>query len=69
MKFRKLISALTAGCLMCSGAAGISASATGFSRASVHDPSIVKLEDGSYYIIGSHIRRSDLQGQLSGTGR
>lgn len=32
-----------------------------YSRVSVHDPSIVKLEDGSFYIIGSHLAagRSD----------
>lgn len=34
------------------------------SRVGVHDPSIVKLEDGSYYIVGSHLaaaRSSDLE--------
>ena len=34
-----------------------------YSRVSVHDPSIVKLDDGSYYIIGSHLgagRSNDL---------
>ncbi len=31
------------------------ASAGEYARVSVHDPSIVKLEDGSYYIIGSHL--------------
>lgn len=34
-----------------------------YSRVSVHDPSIVKLEDGSYYVIGSHLgagRSTDL---------
>ena len=30
-------------------------SAVEHSRVAVHDPSIVKLEDGSYYIIGSHL--------------
>lgn len=33
-------------------------------RVAVHDPSVIKLEDGSYYIIGSHLgaaRSSDLQ--------
>ncbi len=37
--------------------------AANYSRASVHDPSIVKLQDGSYYIIGSHLgaaRSNDL---------
>ncbi|MBQ8297981.1 MAG: RICIN domain-containing protein [Ruminococcus sp.] len=35
-----------------------------YSRVAVHDPSIVKLEDGSYYIIGSHLgaaRSTDLK--------
>ena len=34
------------------------------SRVSVHDPSVIKLADGSYYIIGSHLaaaRSTDLQ--------
>ncbi|WP_228275849.1 hypothetical protein [Gracilibacillus oryzae] len=26
-----------------------------FERASVHDPSIIKAKDGSYYVFGSHI--------------
>lgn len=37
--------------------------AVSHSRVSVHDPSIVMLEDGSYYIIGSHLaaaRSNDL---------
>ena len=33
----------------------VQADAAAFSRVSVHDPSVVKLEDGSYYIIGSHL--------------
>ena len=34
-----------------------------YNRVGVHDPSVVKLEDGSYYIIGSHLaaaRSTDL---------
>ena len=40
-----------------------SAEAANHARVAVHDPSIVKLEDGSYYIIGSHLgaaRSADL---------
>ncbi len=63
MKFRKLISALTAGCLLLGCTAALPSSAANYSRASVHDPSIIKLQDGSYYIIGSHLgaaRSNDL---------
>lgn len=63
MKLKKVISALTASCLLLGCAAALPASAANYSRASVHDPSIVKLQDGSYYIIGSHLgaaRSNDL---------
>lgn len=48
--------------LLCSIPA-LHASAGNFSRVSVHDPSVVKLEEGGYYIIGSHLgaaRSNDL---------
>ena len=65
MKWKKCISTLTASCLLLANtAAVITADAANFTRASVHDPSIVKLEDGSYYIIGSHLgaaRSNDLE--------
>jgi len=63
MKFRRLLSTLTAGCLLLGCAAALPSSAANYTRASVHDPSIVKLQDGSYYIIGSHLgaaRSTDL---------
>ena len=50
---------LTFGCLQ----GLLSTSAANHSRVAVHDPSIVALEDGSYYIIGSHLgaaRSADL---------
>lgn len=55
MKFKKIVSSLTASCLLFGCTAMFPASAANYSRASVHDPSIVKLQDGSYYIIGSHL--------------
>ncbi len=63
MKLKKAISALTAGCLLLGMIPAQTSSAANYSRASVHDPSIVKLQDGSYYIIGSHLgaaRSADL---------
>ncbi len=70
MKLRK-IKAFLAGCMI-AGSVIISAF-TGtvnadYARASVHDPSIVKLDDGSYYIVGSHLgaaRSNDMQNWAS----
>lgn len=70
MKFKKILSTLIAGALMLSG--GIqgallndNASAdVNKSRVSVHDPSIFKDTDGTYYVFGSHIeaaKSTDLQ--------
>ncbi len=55
MKFRKVLSTLTAACLLLGSLAALPTTAANYTRASVHDPSIVKLQDGSYYIIGSHL--------------
>lgn len=57
---KRLISAMTALLLGVSMMQTVPAAA-GYSRVSVHDPSIVKLQDGSYYLIGSHLgaARSD----------
>lgn len=64
MKLEKIVSALMAGCVLLTGTpVGFTADAANYTRASVHDPSIVKLEDGSYYIVGSHLaaaRSNDL---------
>lgn len=70
MKLRKIASALLAGCIMLSsGFAGnfnnenVSAAANK-TRVSVHDPSIFKDNDGTYYVFGSHIeaaKTNDLQ--------
>lgn len=55
-KCRKIAAVLLAGILAAaSGIAGVSGSAANHSRAAVHDPSIVKLEDGSYFVAGSHL--------------
>lgn len=64
MKIKKVLSALIAGCMLAVSTITVGTSNAEYSRASVHDPSIVKLEDGSYYIIGSHLgaaRSNDLQ--------
>lgn len=50
--------------MLLSSIPAMTASAGNFSRVSVHDPSIVKLEEGGYYMIGSHLgaaRSADLQ--------
>lgn len=70
MKLRKIASVLLAGCIMLSsGFAGslknesVSAAANK-TRVSVHDPSIFKNSDGTYYVFGSHIeaaKTNDLQ--------
>ena len=65
MKLKKLISAVAAACIaVTSGSFNIPVTeAANYSRVAVHDPSIIKLEDDSYYIIGSHLgaaRSTDL---------
>ncbi len=53
---RKTTAALLAGIMaLTSGVVGISGSAANHARVAVHDPSIVKLADGSYFIAGSHL--------------
>ena len=63
MKLKRLSAGfLSAAMLLCSIPA-MTASAGNFSRVSVHDPSIVRLEEGGYYMIGSHLgaaRSNDL---------
>lgn len=64
MKIQKVLATFLSGCMLLCGTAGaFTASAANYDRVSVHDPSIIKLEDGSYYIIGSHLgaaRSADL---------
>ena len=55
MKINRTFSALTAACMLLCSIPALHASAGNFSRVSVHDPSVVKLEEGGYYIIGSHL--------------
>lgn len=63
MRVRQILAgAIAASVLVCS-VSPVEASAE-YSRVSVHDPSIVKLDDGEYYVIGSHLsagRSSDLE--------
>lgn len=67
MKSKKLISGIMAFAMtFAMGIANMpySEAEAAKSRVGVHDPSIVKLEDGSYYIAGSHLaaaRSSDLE--------
>jgi len=56
MRLKKTASLLMASTIMFSSAfSNSSVSAANHARVGVHDPSIVKLEDGSYYIAGSHL--------------
>lgn len=64
MKLKRIVSLIAAGCMAFCAAAGSmqSASAAG-TRVSVHDPSVFKDTDGTYYVFGSHIdaaRSNDL---------
>ena len=70
MKIKKIISLFLTSCLLISSCfSGVIAvenahAASVKSRVSVHDPSIFKDNDGSYYVFGSHIeaaKTNDLQ--------
>lgn len=70
MKTKKIISLFLTSCLLISGCfSGVAAvenahAASVKSRVSVHDPSIFKDNDGTYYVFGSHIeaaKTNDLQ--------
>lgn len=64
---KKPIAALTA-LLLCGSLLQTVPAAAEYARASVHDPSIVKLQEGGYYIIGSHLgaaRSNDLMNWAS----
>ncbi len=70
MKYRKILSAFLSGCVLLSCSLGSSispentAAAANKARVSVHDPSIFKDTDGTYYVFGSHIeaaKTTDLQ--------
>ncbi|MCM1315655.1 MAG: RICIN domain-containing protein [Prevotella sp.] len=71
MKIKKILSAFTAVCVLMGNvlATGSEIIANAdYARVSVHDPSIIKLEDGDYYIIGSHLgagRSDDMQNWYS----
>lgn len=56
MRFKKTALLLMASTIMFSSVlSNSSVSAANHARVGVHDPSIVKLDDGSYYIAGSHL--------------
>lgn len=56
MNMKKMLALCISGSmLLCSNLQSFSASAANHARVGVHDPSIVKLDDGSYYIMGSHL--------------
>lgn len=70
MKIKKIISLFLTSCLLTSGCfSGVIAVENAYaasvkSRVSVHDPSIFKDNDGTYYVFGSHIeaaKTNDLQ--------
>ncbi len=64
MNMKKMLAlCLSGSILLGSSLNSFSASAANHLRVGVHDPSIVKLDDGSYYIMGSHLaaaRSNDL---------
>ena len=61
MRFKKTALLLMASTIMFSSVlSNSSVSAANHARVGVHDPSIVKLDDGSYYIAGSHLAAGHL---------
>ncbi|MBQ8921280.1 MAG: RICIN domain-containing protein [Oscillospiraceae bacterium] len=68
MKQNRVFSALLTGCVMLGSLPLLTASAGNYTRVAVHDPSVVKTQDGSYFIIGSHLgaaRSADLMNWTS----
>lgn len=67
MNIKKIISALVSVCMIGANAVCTTANAE-YTRVSVHDPSVIKLDEGSYYIVGSHLcaaRSYDLENWLN----
>lgn len=66
---KKAAGLLTAAALLVPSLPLMTADSANYNRVAVHDPSIIKLEDGSYYIIGSHLgaARSTVLGDWSFT--
>ena len=56
VKLKKILSGVIASCVMLTSSliSSMSISAA-YQRVSVHDPSVIKLSDGSYFIAGSHL--------------
>lgn len=71
MSIKKIVSTFLSVCMIAGSTLTSAFSQTvnaDYARVSVHDPSIVKLEEGGYYIIGSHLgaaRSDDLQNWYS----
>lgn len=71
MNIKKIVSTFLSVCMIAGSTLTSAISQTAnaeYARVSVHDPSIVKLEEGGYYIIGSHLgaaRSNDLQNWYS----
>ncbi len=64
MEFRRFLSGCVATTMVAFSMINPQVVSAEYARVSVHDPSIVKLDDGEYYIIGSHLsagRSTDLQ--------
>ena len=64
MNIKRVMASVLAAVTLSASMISFPASAGNYTRVSVHDPSIIKLEDGSYFIIGSHLgaaRSTDLQ--------
>ena len=57
MILRRIISAVLASALVLGPGAplSITGNAADKARVSVHDPSVIKADDGQYYVFGSHI--------------
>ena len=63
-KLKKILSGALASCLMLTSSLISGSTSAAYQRVSVHDPSVVKLSDGGYYIAGSHLaaaRSNDLK--------
>lgn len=64
MNIKRIMASVLAAVTLSASMISFPASAGNYTRVSVHDPSVIKLEDGSYFIIGSHLgaaRSTDLQ--------
>ncbi len=64
MNIKRILASMLAAVTLSASMISFPTSAGNYTRVSVHDPSIIKLEDGNYFIIGSHLgaaHSTDLQ--------